>query len=432
MSDQTLDLRRSLQLVRRHKIIVAIFTALGLAAGVAFAMVSPAMLSSNALVVLPVNVHNMATQVVIASSDPVLVGALRTLDSAESPQTLRGSILVKSLTTNILSISAQGKTAEQAEGTANAIADSYVGYVNGGNRSGVRVQARVLERATHASGTSLSTRLIITGVLGALAGLLIGAIVAIALSRRDRRLRERDEIADSIGIPVLMSIAVSHPSDAAGWTKLFEDYEPGSVDAWRLRKALRQLGLTGTNLTDPSADTSSLAVLSLSSDPKALALGPQLAVFAATLGIPTVLVIGPQQDANAAATLRAACAVRTDSARRSGSLRVTVSDEHKAPERVPGAGLIVVVSVVDGETPRVADTMRTTATVLGVSAGVATAEQLARVAVSAATDGRDITGIFVADPDSADHTTGRLPELARPARRRTPTRVTGVPMGTRR
>lgn len=432
MSDQTLDLRRSLHLVWRHKIIVAIFTAMGLAAGAAFAAATPAMVSSSALVVLPINIRNMATQVVIASSDPVLVGALRTLDSTESPQTLRGSIQVKSPTTNLLSVSAQGKTAEQAEGTANAIADSYVGYVNGGNRSGARVQARVLERATSASGPSLSTRLVITGVLGALAGLLIGAIVAIALSRRDRRLRERDEIADSIGIPVLMSIAVSHPSGAAGWTKLFEDYEPGSVDAWRLRKALRQLGLTGTNLTDPSVDSPSLAVLSLASDPKALALGPQLAVFAATVGIPTVLVVGPQQDANAAATLRAACAGRPDSARRSGSLRVTVSDEHTAPERVPGAGLIVVVSVVDGETPQVADTMRATATVLGVSAGVATAEQLARVAVSAATDGRDITGIFVADPDSADHTTGRIPELARPARRRTPTRVTGVPMGTRR
>ena len=45
------------------------------------------------------------------------------------------------------------------------------------------------------------------------------------------------------------------------------------------------------------ATGSSVAVLSLSSDPGAFALGPQLAVFAASLGIPTALVIGPQQDA---------------------------------------------------------------------------------------------------------------------------------------
>jgi len=203
------------------------------------------------------------------------------------------------------------------------------------------------------------------------------------------------------------------------------------VDAWRLRKALRQLGLTGTNPTDTKAGTSSLTVLSLSSDPKALALGPQLAAFAADLGIPTVLVVGPQQDANTTATLRAACAAGPEAVRQSRNLRVAVSDEREAPDRVPGAALIVVVAVVDGQEPRVADTMRTATTVLGVTAGVATAEQLARAAVSAATDGRDITGILVADPDPTDHTTGRLPELARPARRRTPTRVTGVPMRIR-
>src|SRR5215471_15104299 len=149
MSDQTLDLRRCLLLVRRHKIIVGTFAALGLAAGVGLTVMSPAMLSSNALVVLPVSVRNIATQVVVASSDPVLSGALRTIDSRESPQTLRNSIQVKALTSNILSVSAQGKTAAEAEDTANAIAESYVGYVGAGTRSGVRVQARVLERATN-------------------------------------------------------------------------------------------------------------------------------------------------------------------------------------------------------------------------------------------------------------------------------------------
>ena len=432
MSDQTLDLRRSLQLVRRHKIIVAVFAVLGLAAGVGITVMSPPMLTSSTLVVLPATIRNMSTQVVIADSDPVLSGALRTLNSSQPPDTLRGSIRVKSVTSNLLSISAQGKTAAEAESTANAIANSYVGYVNAGARSGARVQARILQRATNASGTPLSVRLIVAGGLGTLAGLLIGVIVALALHRRDRRLRERDEIADSIGTPVLMSVSVGHPTNAADWTKLLEDYEPGAIDAWRMRKALRQLGLTGANLADPGADGSSLAVLSLSSDPKALALGPQLAVFAASLGIPTVLVVGPQQDANAAATLRAACAAPPGPSNRSRYLRITASDQDEAPDRLPGAGLIVVVAVVDGQAPQVAETMRATTTVIGVSAGMVTAEQLARVAVSAATDGRDIAGILVADPDSADHTTGRLPELARPAQRRMPTRVTGISTGTRR
>jgi hypothetical protein len=93
---------------------------------------------------------------------------------------------------------------------------------------------------------------------------------------------------------------------------------------------------------------------------------------------------------------------------------------------LPGAALTVVVAVVDGKAPRVADTMRTTATMLGVSASTVTAEQLARVAVSAAVDGREIAGILVADPDPADRTTGRVPQVARPGLRRMPTRMTGT------
>ena len=63
---------------------------------------------------------------------------------------------------------------------------------------------------------------------------------------------------------------------------------------------------------------------------------------------------------------------------------------------------------------------------------VATAEQLARVAANAAADGRQIDGILVADPDSADHTTGRAPQIARPERRIQPTRVTGMTREIRR
>jgi hypothetical protein len=89
------------------------------------------------------------------------------------------------------------------------------------------------------------------------------------------------------------------------------------------------------------------------------------------------------------------------------------------------AALTVVVGVVDGRTPEMPHTMRTTATVLGVSAGATTAEQIARAAVSATADGRGIAGILVADPEPADKTTGLIPQLAPPARRRLPTRLSG-------
>jgi len=70
--------------------------------------------------------------------------------------------------------------------------------------------------------------------------------------------------------------------------------------------------------------------------------------------------------------------------------------------------------------------VRTTAAVLGVSAGRATAEQLARAAVAAGADGREVAGILVADPEPTDKTTGRVPQLIRPSRRRQPSRLKGV------
>jgi capsular polysaccharide biosynthesis protein len=444
MSEQALDLRRSAQIVRRHKIVVCIFAALGLLAGVGWTLHRPPMLSSEALVdvVLPPSAQGaatsggsagtnpaLATQIVIATSAPVLVSVQRTVDPSMSLPTLQSRVQVTSVvSSDVLSIRAEGKTAAQAEATANAVANSYVAYVSSRN---VQAQARVLERATTAAGPSLSSRLPLTGVLGALLGALVGAIAVLALSRRDRRLRKRDEIADSIGVPVLASISVVHPSGAAGWTKLLANYEPGVVDAWRLRKALQHLDLADVTMNGSRpGNGSSLEVLSFGFDSGALALGPQLAVFAASRGIPTTLVVGPQQDVKAAATLRAACAAPPAPSRRSSQLQVVVRD-HDGGIRPPDAVLTVVVAVVDGQDPQVADTTRTTATVLGVSAGAATAEQVARVAASAAAAGRDITGILVADPDPGDHTTGRLPQLARPAHRRGPTRITGTTAETR-
>jgi capsular polysaccharide biosynthesis protein len=445
MSQETLDLRRSLQLVERYKIVVGAFAALGLLAGVGWILHRPPMLSSEALVeVLSSSAQAaasqgastgtdpvLATQIVIATSDPVLASVQRAVDPSVSLQTLERRVQVTSVSSEFLSIRAEGKTAAMAEGTANAVANSYVAYCR--NIGCPQVQgARVLEPATAAAGSSLYSRLSTIGLLGALVGALVGALAVLALTRRDRRLRKRDEIADSIGVPVLASIRAAHPSSAAGWARLLADYEPGAVDAWRLRKAMQHLGLADLNMNGSRPGSgSSLEVVSFGFDSAALALGPQLAVLAASRGIPTVLVVGPQQDVKAAATLRAACAAPSAPSRRSSRLQVIVRD-HDSGTRPPDAVLTVVVAVVDGQDPQIADTTRTTATVLGVSAGAVTAEQVACVAASAAAAGRDITGILVADPDPDDHTTGRLPQLARPAhRRRGPTRMTGTTAETR-
>ena len=441
MSEQTLDLRRSAQILRRHKILVGIVVILGALAGGVYAAGNPPLLTSTALVILPQSTQAQQgasviidgaadpytlTQQVIMTSNIVLHGAVPHVRPAMSVDKLRRDISVGILTPYVISVSAKGQVAADAEGAANAVARSYISYVGSASSPIGRVPAQLLEPATSATGAPLGA-LLVDVLIGAASGMLIGVISALAIGRHDRRLRERDAIADSIGVPVLASVSVAQPADPAGWMKLLADYAPGAVDAWQLRKALHQLGPIGMNSSDPRAGGFSLGVLSLSTDRKALALGPQLAALAAAVGIPTALVIGPAQDANTAATLRAACAAGDGSVppKRSRFLRVAVADDPHLGE-LPGAGLTVVVAVVDGKAPRVADTMRTTATMLGVSAGAVTAEQLARIAVSAAVDGREIAGILVADPDPADRTTGRVPQVARPGLRRMPTRMTGT------
>lgn len=450
MSQQALDLSRAVQTVRRHKVLIGIMTVLGLLAGGAYATFHPPIFTATAVVLLPQDAQEAqsaqsvqdgsatgnstidaftSVQVVIAGSDPVLSGALHNVSPPISVTKLRGEVKVTSTTSGIISINVKGKSPAEADATANAIADSYVAYV-ASKDSPVNVVARVLQRATNATGPSRLIALVSTALIGALAGALVGVIGSLVISRRDRRLRERDDIANSIGIPVVASVPVGHPSDAAGWTKLLEDYTPAAVDAWQLHTALQQLGIInhilGRSVYNGGGDGSySLAVLSLSSDPRALALGPQLAVFAASLGISTALVIGPQQDIDATAVLRTACAAPSAPSKRRGLLRVTVSDDGYV-EGQAGAALIVVVVAVDDQAPEVPDMMRTTATVIGVSAGAVTAEQLARTAVVAAANGREISGILVADPDSEDRTNGRIPLLVQPKRRKASARPEGL------
>jgi capsular polysaccharide biosynthesis protein len=432
--------------MRRHKILIGTVAALGLVAGVGYAFLNPPMITSSALVVLPQaaaqgSANNpdspggssyIATQVVIASSDPVLLGALPKISPPASLAKLRVDVSAKSITTSIFSITANGTSAAQAEGTANAVAGSYVSYVS--EPSNGRVQANILQPAIVATKTASAIRqYIYYGVLGLLGGILIGFVAAFAVSREDRRLRARDDIARSIGVPVLASLPVGHPTDAGAWARLLDNYRPAAVHAWQQRRLLNRLGIAD-DMPEDHLDVSgcSITVLSLSSDRKALALGPQFAAFAASQGIPTALIVGPQPDENITATLRAACgAISPSSSNRPGHLHVAVYSDLDM-HGVSDAALTVLVAVVDSRVPLMPDMMPTTTTVLGVSAGKTTAEQLARVALSAVTAGREITGILVADPEPDDRTTGQVPHLRTLARHRLPTRLNGITTEIRR
>ena len=421
MSGQALDLVRSAQIVWRLRGLVAAFLALGFLGGAVYTAVSPAVYQADAFVAISQSV-SIAKQEALVNSPLVLAPALNGVDRGVPLTTLRNRVFAKTADAGLMMVVAEAGTASQAISTANVVARSYVAVTTAANApaSGSVVPVQLFRLATGASGTSLRWRLFYAAGTGVLAGALLGLSVAVAVGRGNRWLRERDEFADSIGVPVMASVRVSHPTRRAGWTKLLGGYQPGAADAWRLGHVLRELDPAG----DGSAgDGFSVAVLSLAEDRKALALGPQLAAFAAKQGIPVTLVLDSRQGGKVTKALRAACAAGAG-AGPAGAGRPAVAVINPDEDRLPAGGLVIVAAVVDGTAPRVAATIRATTTILGATSGAVTARQLTRVAASAAGDGRDITGILVADPDPDDPTTGRLPQLARLGSRPMPTRMT--------
>ena len=175
------DPRRSISIIRRHGALVGFAIAAGLLAGALFAAVSPVMVTSTALVLLPR--PDVATAVTTVRSDPVLAGALLRGSPAASLGALRGEVQVKSLTGDVLSVSATARTAAQAEATANAVADSYIGYVSSPGSPALRVQEQMLQPATTATGVVPPVQVLVGALLGLAAGALTGVVAAFA-SRR--------------------------------------------------------------------------------------------------------------------------------------------------------------------------------------------------------------------------------------------------------
>ena len=200
MRQETLGLSRFRQFVVMG--VVGEVAAVGLVTGIVFAALHPPMLTSTALVVLPQPSQSvetvapngaadpyMATQEVIADSSPVLSASLPDAHPAMSLAELRGDVQIKSVTNFVMTVSAKGRDAADAEATANAVARSYIVYVSSAGSPFGRVGAQMLEPATSATGRTLPAGLLITGGFGALYGAIAGAVGALAFGWAYRRFR---------------------------------------------------------------------------------------------------------------------------------------------------------------------------------------------------------------------------------------------------
>jgi capsular polysaccharide biosynthesis protein len=535
VSTQELDVKMAWRAIRRGRRTVAAVAAAGMVAGLGFALIRPPLHTATSLVVLPpppVNAsqnsqgtQNIDTQVFIATSEPVLKSAGQNLNPPLDTDVVRARVAVSAPTADVIKFRARGTSAQQAMTLANAIAEVYLVFVTTDQKLpgdlGKKTGARMLEQATTSTGGNMLVHLAIYGFLGALLGGLAGSVIVLAIARGDRRLRLRDEIADAVGIPVLASVSSYRAKDISDWANLLEHYRPSAVDAWSLRKTLHRLGL---DVKD--GPPMSLGVISFAQDDKARPLGPQLAAFATSIGIPTALVIdtapdptpleitdrlheatgdvGVEKDEGAAAETTgqtagdtatepeqatenvsekdsgevSKLAARGNSRRRSRAPRNskaaqrtvakaepraevkaeikpdTKPDTKPEPEPAkaepakaepaipsqhrllgdgtrfgdvpPEVALDIQLIVVDRNDPHLAGTLHTTTTIVALSAGAVTAEELARLAVAAAADDREIDGLVVTDPDPTDRTIGRVSQSMRRSSSRLPTLLTGT------
>jgi capsular polysaccharide biosynthesis protein len=223
----------------------------------------------------------------------------------------------------------QADIAKQLDGVKSQLADS-------GAVGTASTLASIVQPAAPATAPDPLFRLVTAGLVGGLLlGVLAAALVALR-ARRNPRLRARDDMADAVASSVLADVRSQRQGSAAEWLALFETYVAPSVDAWAFRQLLRAL----SSMTDaPSSGRGggprsghlehprSIAVVTVAGDVRGLAIAPQLAAFAASLGITTRFVLASSHDA--AASMWAACSAERGSAPRPG-LRLEVRPEGPA------------------------------------------------------------------------------------------------------
>jgi capsular polysaccharide biosynthesis protein len=469
LQEQPLDVRAGIDIIKRRRIMVGVVGAVGLMAGILYWVAHPAMPSATAQVLLPTSVATTAaaagtpspdTQKVVATSPSVLGPATKSVTPPISESLLRSRVHVTAVGSNVLSITVKSPHPAVAVKLANGIANAYIAVspqyfalqlqstlennkqqeasneeqiqalttdlkqqATGSTAAAIdegQIQAFEttvsLDQATDATlrgqiaanspvvlqqATAVNPVSRLAGPEDAAGGLLVGVVVGSAVAlwkgRRDRRLRRRDDLARALGLPVLASLDAERCERAEDWNLLLDTYQPGTVDAWSLRRLLHQLEAADSN---PPVG---VQIVSYAEDEAALSVGVQMASFAAGMGISTTLLAG---DHYAIETLRAACAISAQSPPPEALLSFVKPDP--TGSSAPESHLTITVIALDRKRPHF-EMSGGVLTFMAISAGVATSDDLARLALAAADAGTTLDGIIVVNPDEHDYTAGDLP-----------------------
>ncbi|HXW78563.1 MAG TPA: hypothetical protein VEJ84_03640 [Acidimicrobiales bacterium] len=483
MHEQTLNVGAFLRNLRRQRVLLAVFVLLGLLCGAGLVVYQPPLPSARTLVILSPTAEtpqgtperDTETEIIIATSLPVVAAAGEAVTPAVSPQVLRGELVVTALSADVLQIQVTNASAQRAVALANAIATDYIAYLNSTasssndvvlttlkqeasqltsqilllqqqiNAATARLAAEGASTAAGLRDTALLDALraeqdevslqlnninsqIVTAELsdsasasttqvlqkaqlvppsevlaptivgiGGLAGLIVGCLVIFFRSRRDPRLRLRDDFAAAIGLPVLASMDADRCRSASDWARALRRYRPSPVDVWSVRRLVNRLAL---GASDKRLE---LNVLAYADDPRALVASVQLPRTTAELGLETTLFL---TDHPSLVPLRTAFSLRHDGVSQPGAITY---EPRKDSNEFSGTELVVQLTVLD-RVPHL--TPVGSPCVLAVSSGYPTAEDLARVALAVSESGNALEGVLLVNPDPDDATTGMPPEVA--------------------
>jgi capsular polysaccharide biosynthesis protein len=430
MTEQPLDLKSTAEAFRRRKLTLVVLAVIGLIAGAAYAYLRPPLPSATALVLIPTSATSTTgdsttqinTQMLIATSTPVLEAAGKAVSPVVAALDLKPHVEVSAPSSQILQVKVQAATPERAVQLANAVATQYAQLATTLSGGSLPAPPRVIQTG-EAAPVSKNGEVVRTAVIGLVAGLLLGGVIVLARTRRDPRLRLRDEISRALGLPVLGSVSAAERKSVVSWSKLLERYQPSSVDAWNLRRVIFRL------LPEEGPGLTKVCVVAMSHDLAALSAGVQTYAFAKRLGIPATLEL---RDNEALTALRAAATrVLEEQAtgRSSGSpATARTTQEVVRPEILPHPKLAVSLVAIDEQHPEIEPFDGVC--VLAVSSGFASAEGLARTALAITDAAGAIEGILVVNPEPTDKTTGSLPvsqiprSVPRVDDQRTPVRIT--------
>jgi len=484
VTEQVLDVRGALRVIRTFWRTVLVVLLVGAAAAAADAFYSLPKYQATTLVLLPAPAstsgttpaaRQVTTDARIATSAAVLLPAGRSADPSLSLETLQRRVTALNAATSVLKIVATGSTRRGAEDLANAVANQLVAFFNTSGatatsnvQAGLRAEEKqlntqisdvqsqlsiadnqvtstpptsrtapgkakvvsslqaqeqslilqlngvkselsqaqlqqiaanegteVIQHATTATPPAVSA-FILPVLLGALGGLVVGSVLVLVRHRRDPKLRTLNAISEAVGAPVLASLEVGKHHSTADWQALLEQYEPSSLERWTVRRALRELGVGGDG-------TDAVQVLAFSGDAPGVALAVHVALAMAASGVQTALSV--VATGNDEASLRAVCS-RYEHEEPVPRRGLEVSEG--ATSRRAGSPSLAVTALII-ETVRNASPLGLSSapTVVSVSSGFASAEQLAAMAIGAVDVGSPLKGVLVANPISSDPTVGR-------------------------